>query len=145
MGIRAYINENRQISVAIAVVMVAAVAVETVILIQPWGHGIAPPKLIGNAYYSTDDGKSLFIDADDQTTPFFHDGKAAVKAYLYTCDGGVTRWVQCLEKHDEGGTVLVKRPSGGDWIPDTDPRASIIRTARCNGSESPVRILPPTQ
>jgi len=145
MGIRAYINENRQIAVAIAVVVVAAVVVETVTFLQPRGQGIAPPKLVGNAYYSADDGKSLFVDAGDQATPFDHDGKPAVKVYLYTCNGGMTRWVQYLEKHDAGGTVLVKKPGGGDWIPDTDPRADTIRTPKCNGSGSPVRVLPPSE
>jgi hypothetical protein len=143
MGIHAYIKENRGISVAIAVVVITAVVVEAVIFLQPREHGIAAPRMIGNAYYSTDDGKSLFVDAGDQATPFDHDGKPAVKVYLYTCDAGVTRWVQYLEKHDAGGTVLVKKPGGGDWIPDTDPRADTIRTPKRSGSRSPVRVLPP--
>lgn len=79
-------------------------------------------------FYTDDDGATQFKDDATKSTPFDHDGKPAVRAYMFTCDGGGHKWVGYLEKHSDadkrkidaggtpGGSMLVKKPGATSWI-----------------------------
>lgn len=56
-----------------------------------------PPR----AYYTTDDGKTLFADDAERLPPFDHGGKQAVRAHVFSCDGGKARFVGYLERLPE--------------------------------------------
>jgi len=107
------------------------------------------PRL--SVFYSADDGKTFFKDSIGKPLPFEHEGKPAVRAYVFTPDGGATRVVGVLEKHSlelhkefiaagqdiarQGNAVaaagpagiLLKRPGEPTWVRADDPKALQIR------------------
>jgi hypothetical protein len=106
-------------------------------------HG--PPAAA--AFYTDDDGQTLFVDVPGLLTPFDHNGKPAVSAAVFTADNGQHRWVQYLQKYNDDAAqqfssaagnhvqptaaqlfttmrdFLVKKPGAETWIPVTDPAA----------------------
>ena len=97
------------------------------------------------AYYSDDDGASYFADDVDQIAPFDHNGKPAVRCYVFVANG--TKWVGYLERYTPAaarkldaqvGQVPgpdtfvplssdfdVKKPGTGDkaWVKRSDPKS----------------------
>ncbi len=70
-----------------------------------------------SAFYSTDDGNTWFKDDASRLPPFDHDGKAAVAAFVYRCEGH--EFANHLERYtDEGKEAATKirstqgRPDG---------------------------------
>ena len=53
------------------------------------------------AYYTTDDGATLFASPRTTVPPFEKDGKTAVLAHVFSCDKGKTRFVGYLVKFNE--------------------------------------------
>jgi hypothetical protein len=106
----------------------------------------APVPIINDrVFFTTDDGVTLFADSLLLKPPFDHDGRQAVRAYVFKADG--PQWVQYLEKYSDAGkrqsdvyqssppgTVpppsdsewLVKRPGDRDWVPLTASEAANI-------------------
>jgi len=131
---REYIDKERKVVVAVSVALIAIGLVCIVMEI----HGRRAPHLGPvRAFYSTDDGVSVFAD-DVKTPPFNHQGAQAVQAFAYTCDGGAHHWVQYLSKYSDDALkqlalkqplegpsygVLVKKPGHGEWIPQGTPEA----------------------
>ena len=83
----------------------------------------------------------------------------AVRAYVFTCDGGKHQWVQYLEKynddgkklleskaaHADGVLPLVKRPGKGDWVGEQTSKGVEVMTPACPdgmGSGVVVPVLP---
>ena len=121
------------------------------------------------AWYTSDNGKTWFVDGVSKLTPFDHDGNPAYRCYLYSCDGGTTKFVAYLERYTpearqqledlinakkapQPGTieqlmtngVEVAQPNTGIWIKATDPRAYSLRQPKCpSGSQKrPIPIFP---
>ena len=118
------------------------------------------------AFYSVDDGANWFVDGTDKLPPFDHDGKSAVRAYVYECDG--KKYVNHLQRYTAQGRAVaveasqkpangrfdgremamlkakgleVKRPGDAKWVNAADPNAGEIFTPRCpggNGAPKPV-------
>ena len=120
-GIREIINKN-PIPIGIGiVVLVAAVLFFT-----------NRPTAGQGAYYSVDDGKTYFEDVP-RIPPFAADGGEAVRAVVYSCDGGekfvgyLVRWTPEGKPRAEAalknGAPLslagaeVKRPGDATWTP----------------------------
>jgi len=59
------------------------------------------------AFYSTDDGKTWFVDSVDRRTPFVKDGKEAVRAHIYQKNGML--FVLYLERLSPAGREAQKR------------------------------------
>jgi hypothetical protein len=145
MGIREKINQHPTVASAAAVAIVLAIGLEAY-------HYLAPSNSVpksygkaqGSAYYTTDDGATIFGEVDNMTTPFIRNGKPAVKAYVFLCSG--QQIVAYLEKYSGGSDsmLLVKKPKAGNWIPDSDPRAQTIRQPpNCPDGATPVLMTPP--
>lgn len=96
MGLRQKLNASPGLAVVTVLVM-AGLAAGVWYLTRSTEYA-APTK----AFYTVDDGQNLFKDDVNRVTPFDHEGKQAVKAYVYTCDGGKTRFVAYLERMPEG-------------------------------------------
>jgi hypothetical protein len=105
------------------------------------------------AYFTVDDGATLFTDDINKEPPFDHDGKPAVRAMVFTCDGGKTQFVQYLQKIGSSGkayayagaanavSLLVKKPGSSNWISLADPKAASVCTST-NSSGRPEQVLP---
>ena len=138
MGIRETINKNPAQTTAIT----AGIVLLAIIFIFWQACGGGGSGVVGKSYYTVDDGKTFFVDASNKIPPFMKDGKQAVRAHVFTCDGGKTKFVGYLEMYTPqekamleqankgpnkgapvyagfGGQAMVKRP--GDpptmWIP----------------------------
>lgn len=144
--LRKKINEHP----ALAGSVVALLAIAAIV----WSVGSSsrtPSQERPTLFYSVDDGATHFRDDALRVAPFQHEGREAVRALLFTADGGKTTFVGYLEKFSdeaaarlrEAGddvrarldllstlppeSTLLKKPGAGEWIPATDPRAASIR------------------
>ena len=109
-------------------------------------------------FYTTDDGKTLFVDSSDRVPPFDHDGQPAMMAYVFTCDGGKTRWVAYLSKYSdqdrqaiESGKLgdanvrpprLVKLPGSATWESETNREVMATLIPHCPDGQSSENIRP---
>ena len=168
MGVREAMNERRGLAVFIVLVIIAAAI----------GFGIYQSKserpidrLEGKGgFFSDDDGVTWFEADDQKIPPWDHNGKQAVRAYVFTCDGGKTKYVLFLERYkpeakrilEQGKTakpgsvtalstvamssmVEVKLPKGkGDWVSREDPRGKAVTQIKCPQGKScvPELVLP---
>jgi hypothetical protein len=157
VGIRESLNRNP------AVVTGATVAIVVIVLIlifwQSRTKTIVPPT---KAYFTIDDGQSVFEDDMQKSAPFEHNGAPAVQAHMFSCNNGRTKFVGFLEKqpdkvpqpaagqrfgHDPRlFSALVKPPMNKDakWVSKLGPEgAAIIASVRCpeGGSGQPMEVL----
>jgi hypothetical protein len=125
------------------------------------------------AFFSDDDGATFFTDDRSKIPPFDHNGKPAVTAVIFTCDGGKTKWVGYLrrftaeakkrredilkqakgqptpilaEVEDVSG-IEIKKPKTGEsaWVKESDPGAEEVRNIKCphNGAHEPELVPGP--
>ena len=83
MGVRQWFIDNARLTIgAVSVIVLAAVGFVVIQVLA------ARPKIQTNlpdAYFSADDGKTFFVGNSASVPPFDHDGKPAVRAYVYQC------------------------------------------------------------
>mgnify|MGYP005842475295 CR=1 FL=1 len=169
MGIRETLNKNQALTtgVTIAVIVVALV----IIIMQLTGGGASYGPAYTTWFFSTnEDGSDWFQDDIKKVPPFDHNGKPAYKVYLYTCDGGKTKFVGYLERFTQAGKkkveamqnnpkggidpgemdmlnmteVEVKSPKGNKWIRRTDPKADEIMSVKCpDGTTNKIEVVAP--
>jgi hypothetical protein len=139
MGIRETLSKKPVLGISITVVVLVGAIAYTV-------QSVMPSTAYTKAYFTTDDGQSLFTANMDQRAPFDHYGKPAYRAYVFSCDGGKTTFVGYLERctpeglkrlaalqpdYDAGkthtppmptqGETEVKKPgSGNPWVSCTN-------------------------
>lgn len=82
-------------------------------------------------FYTTDDGASLFADDALKIPPFDHQGGQAVRAKVFTCDGGKTRFVGYLERYTTEALALLRPAS-----PASPPPEDAVRAALESGLEA---------
>ena len=103
-------------------------------------------------WYTIDDGKTWFADVANKVVPYDHQGKQAHRCFVWTCDGGKTKFVSHLERLSATGrrafvgkdridplelvpgSEEVKQPLTGDdggWMPGTSPQAQSLRIPQC--------------
>jgi hypothetical protein len=130
MGIRDTINRYPRAAAAFSSMTVAVVLVSIFLRSRPSG----PPRR--RAFYTTDDGATLFVDDWEKVPPFDHDGQPAVRAFVFTCDDGKTQFVEYLEKYSDEvkqrmdgkqlqtsvGLGLIKKPGSGPWVSESDAK-----------------------
>ncbi len=147
MGIREALNQNPRAATAITFGVIfgslAFIGVEMYLNRQP--PAPVPPA---HAYYTTDEGDNLFLDDADLVPPFNHDGQPALRARVFTCDHGKTRFVAFLERlaPDAANNVPpdptarreyfahhleVRAPHSNTWVSAGDATAAPLRAPRC--------------
>ena len=155
---------NQRPRVAIAAVAAVIVLVVAVVSLQFSSAG--PGQASGRGFFSTDDGKTLFVDDASNLPPFDHDGKPAVRAYVFECNG--KRFVNHLERYTPdgrkaaeaaassrrggGGTpgtaalagAEVKKPGAAQWtsLSDVTHAAAILRPKCPDGAGDPKPVEP---
>jgi hypothetical protein len=123
------------------------------------------------AFFSTDDGKSYFTASGDLLPPFEYSGGTAVRAFVFTADGGKTNFVGYLQRLTPTGkermaalrekaklspsvpsldAVLmsnteVKRPADAEWVKQSDVQRSqkIMSVMRPGNSNQEADIINP--
>lgn len=157
MGIREALNErSKLVSAAVAVAVVLCAGWMTVWFVS--GNSDVSQGS-AQAFYTIDDGKTWFRDDADKLPPYTHNGATAYRCYVFTCDGGKTRFVSHLErctpegkrlaeeqmkqgKRSPGsammrrlavGSMEFKKPGTGDqgWISENDPAAADLKRPKC--------------
>jgi hypothetical protein len=81
-----------------------------------------PPAISASAYFTTDDGATLFVDSMEHLPPFDHNGKTAYRAWMYTTDEGKTKFLVYLERYTPAAkqrfeTELAAYNSGKSHVP----------------------------
>jgi hypothetical protein len=164
VGIRETINKNPAQTTAIT----AGIVLLAIIFIFWQACGGGGSGVVGKSYYTVDDGKTFFVDASNKIPPFMKDGKQAVRAHVFTCDGGKTKFVGYLESYSPQdkqmmenamsgkappaayagytGQAMVKKPGMPQWIPlmpgTTQMYAATVQVTCPNGSDTPERVYP---
>lgn len=121
MGVREWLDKNKQYSTIGAGAMIV-LAVGLIV------YQLLPERASTKSWYTTDDGKTWFKDSNRKVAPFQHDGKEAVVAHLFKCDGQtfvgyMTRYKpkgkRMLEEfraaEDRGEPMDDTKLSGIDW------------------------------
>ena len=123
MGIRQKINENPAATTA-----VTAVIVVLAILFIFWqacsGEG---PGSVNNskAFFTTDDGKTWFVDNSSNIPPYTKDGKEAVRARVFSCDGGKTKFVGYLQRYTPQDKAMLENMAKGTQSKTPGPPAYV--------------------
>ncbi len=162
MGIRESLNKSPAVTtgVTIGIIVVALVF----ILYQTFGGGGAATGggAMDKAFFTVDNGKTWFADDINKLPPFDHEGKQAVRVYVFTCDGGKTKFAAYVERYTEAakreiekaranpqgggmmgmesisytGREVKKAGSEGPWLKAMDPRASDAMSINCPDGQS---------
>jgi hypothetical protein len=150
MGIRNTFEKHPRIAATAAALFIAAAVIWIAVFDRAGSGATNQTKL----FYTVDDGATLFADDIGKQPPFEHDGKQAVLALVYTCDGGKTQFVQCLKKQGTltqlpagvpqtaAATWLVKKPGSKNWIPLSDPTAASLFVPSCPAGGRLDEVLP---
>ena len=155
MGIRESLNEKPAITTGVTIgIIVLALAI---MIYQFTGGSAGASSTAGKVFFSDDDGKTFFPDDSSKVPPCDHNGKQAVRAYVFSCNG--TKSVVYLERYTPEAKrrkeaaltspkspvpvadallmtgVEIKAPGERDWIKQTDPRAGKIMQPKCSDPE----------
>lgn len=130
MGIRETLNQNP----AIATGGTAGIIIIALIFIL-WqtigGSGGSASGGGDESYFTVDDGKTFFADSNKLVAPFDKDGKQAYQAFVYSCDGGSTKFVGYLKRYTTAAKAKIeeshKNPN------QTDP--TLWETLEMSGAE----------
>jgi hypothetical protein len=112
VGIREKINQNpRQTTIVTAAIVLVAILF---ILWQACSGGPGSSGYVSSkAFFSTDDGKTFFVDSSSNIPPFMKDGKMAVRAQVFTCDDGKTKFVGYLEMYTPQEKAMLEQMAKG--------------------------------
>ena len=98
MGLRESMNKHKGATAGV----IAAIVVGVIALAAWQVRGTSSSGASGAAgqlYYTTDDGATTFTAPANRIPPFDHQGKPAVRAVMFSTDGGKTKFVGYLERY----------------------------------------------
>lgn len=165
MSIRDSIKKRPSLAAVLAGVMIVGAGIAIYVQARDLGASGA-----GKAFFSTDDGKTYFVDDARRLPPFDKNGKPAYRAHVFECGGtrvvgylsGYTpealKAVEEAKKYNGTGKpppnmhqiaslgttgTMVKRPGEAMWISQADiGRATMVRVFRCPDGNTPVEVEP---
>jgi hypothetical protein len=134
-------------------VLILLVLVIVAMQMRGGGSTAAETVASGKFFYSTDDGKTWFVDESTRIPPFMKDGKEAVRAHVYRTKDG-TEFVGFLERYSPAGKKMLdtaaarasdplmvtdnslaaaeatewKKPGSTAWVSANDPRVGTVTT-----------------
>ena len=84
VGIRQKLSESRKTGMVLGVLLFIGGTIAVAYQIRDFG----PRRpTVPQFFYTVDDGTTTFAAAGDSLPPFDHEGKQAVRAYVYECSG----------------------------------------------------------
>jgi len=106
-----------------------------------------PTSPTGQFYFTIDDGKTWFPAPATTKAPFQHEGKSALRAHLYSTDGGKTFFVGFISKFSPiAGEMMVRRQGSLIWTPMSAPAAGDMMTVKAPApiaGKPPIEMFPP--
>ena len=139
MGLRETLNRNPAITTGatIAIIVVALIYIS----LQMFGSGRPPISTKG--YFTTDDGATKFADSLDNLPPYIHNGKQAVRVYVFKCSDG-KEFVAYLERYTpEAKKILEKSRETAKANPqDIMAREAAFSMVVQNGKEAKKALDP---
>jgi len=126
MGVRERLNNNPRVAIGVAAAIVVVTC--TVVALQFSGASTGEPS--ASAFFTIDDGQTWFVDDAIKLAPFQRDGKEAVRAYVFECNG--TRFVNHLERFTPDGRKAAETAIGAKG---TEQAASVAGQLRLSGAE----------
>jgi hypothetical protein len=115
MLIREKLNKHSKlISSVVLIISITCLSVAWTRMRGPSHHFVPGPN-----YYTTDDSSqaaalaAMFKDDSTKIPPFDHDGKPAFRAYVFTADGGRTKWIAYLERMSDKGLQMMDDINSG--------------------------------
>ena len=87
LGLRETLNQHPGIATGTAIGVIVLVLGYIVFGTAGRGANGGPAPVANRAFYSDDDGAHWFADDVTKVPPFDHNGKQAVRAKVYRCDG----------------------------------------------------------
>ena len=169
MGLRESIN-NHKGATAGAVTVIALIVV-AVMAWQFTAGSSGASGTPGQLYYTTDDGATTFTAPANLVPPFDHNGKQAVRAVMFSHDGGKTKFIGYLERYSAtakqqmeaakeaakpGGKMVmsapnrnvamieVKKPGDKTWVDQSSAAgATVMRVTAPGGGAGVPEIVTP--
>ncbi len=170
MGIREQLNQNPAITTGVTIgIIVIALGF---IVWQLFG-GSGGPSPVTEMYYTVDDGQTRFADDATKVAPFDHDGKEAVRCYVFKCSDGkefvaymerMTKdakakyeaAVKAQQNPNENGQAMmeaemlaiegteVKKPGESKWVRRNSPEGERVTIINCpDGNNAALEIVLP--
>ena len=167
MGVREQLDKHKNVAIAIVLIVVLVVA------FTAWRGSAAPAGASGvaaaQAFYSSDDGATFFTAPADLIPPVEWEGKTAVRAQVFTSDGGKTKFVGYLERYSPAakaqleksrdalkrgdknagpagpaaGDVEIKKPGAANkWVTRRGPAAADVLNVKGPGGGTPEPVAP---
>lgn len=162
MNVRQVLAEKPRITTAITVAVILVVLGYIVYTNMRGGVGGGPGPVPNQSFFTVDDGKTWFAADANNIPPFEHNGRQAVLARVYRCDGKTfvnhmerftpqakKRLEEALARSAGGadvfladmGGIEVKAPGSGEWISASHPSAAKVIAPKCPGGD--VEIVMP--
>jgi len=94
MGVREAINNKKSIGIGFSILLLLIAG--SILAYTQWPEH--RPKG-GMAFYTDDDGQTYYVDSAYLVPPCDHDGKTAVRAMVYSYDGGHRQFCAFLERY----------------------------------------------
>ena len=140
MGIRDTIERRRGIALLVAALAIVLVGLQVARSTMSRPTGPAAEAFASRAFFTTDEGKTSFVDrSDEKLAPFDHEGKTAYRVYLFTCDGGRSRFAGYLERYTPEAQRRLAAARRGDaaaaGLPPGRPIESLVRELADSGTE----------
>lgn len=101
MGIREKLNDKPWLGGAVGGAALALGSAFILVQLSSGGNGSAD-----EAFFTVDDGQTWFEDDASKLPPFQHEGKEAVRAHVFECDG--KQFVNHLERFTPQGRKLME-------------------------------------
>jgi hypothetical protein len=159
VGIRESLNKNPAITTGatVAIILLAICVIMWEVLPS---RGL---RASTKAYFTDDDGATYFSDDVTKVAPFDHDGKEAVRCYVFTCPGH-GKFVGYLEKFTKDTQTKIlarlavpgappidqmelnmgrrlKKPGDSKWVPVQSPAGQAITDVKC--PDDPSALITP--
>lgn len=128
MALREKFKNRPIVGVIAGVVLLGAATYMTFAFIRDYASG-GP----GTAYFSSDDGKTFFIDDIMRLPPFEHRGQTAVRAHVFDCNGN--RVVGYLSRYTDESLKAFETAKAFKGTNRPPPNLDVIMNASTNGTQ----------
>jgi hypothetical protein len=114
MHIREKLDQFKSAGAIAAVLMIIGACIYAYM-----NSGDLRPPGYRSVFFTTDDGKTWFEDSVENVAPYTKDGKQAVQAHVYSCNGGKVKFVGYLERMSPEAKAEIDKYKAMNSMPDT--------------------------